>query len=583
MFKKHTICLSTASILFIMDINIASGVAGSAPYILLVFIALKNDQESHIYLYASLGSFLTVLGYVFSPQGGEQWKVFTIRGLALFAIWLTAIVCIRLIKSIQDLKIQSKVLEQSPNAIIICNNNGTIQYVNNAFSEITGFSGEEAIGQNQNFLNSDKNSNEVTKEMWAHLNSKQAWQGELLNNRKSGEEVWIHLNISPIVDSRGDVSHYVSTEQDISKIRSSESELIKSEKRLRDLVEATPMCIHEIDKNGKLCSMNSAGLRMMGVESESEIIGLDYCSLPNKEKQATIKQMMQEAFNGKTSFFEFSIINDQDEELFFESCFRPIVNADGSIEKLMGISQNISERKKADLLIAKALEDSRESNRVKEEFLSVVSHELRTPMNGIFGGLEIIRDEISKESFEILYRSSIRMMTTIEDILSFISLSRKSAVLNLIEFDIENLQKTLTKRVNQISVLEDKNTNLDINWNNWSGLIHCDFNLLENIIWNLLSNSLKFTTNGEINLSAQLTTEKLIIDIDDSGCGINEEQQSIIFKEFKQADSSIKRQHEGLGIGLALSLKKVDLLGGKLALVSSSIDSGTHFRIEIPM
>ncbi|MCH2207682.1 MAG: PAS domain S-box protein [Lentisphaerales bacterium] len=582
MFKKHTICLSTALILFIIDINII-GVAGSVPYILLVFIALKNDQESHIYLYASLGSLLTVLGYVFSPQDGEQWKVLTNRSLALFAIWLTAIVCIRLIKSIQDLKIQSKVLEQSPNAIIICNNNGTIQYVNNAFSEITGFSGEEAIGQNQNFLNSDKNSNEVTKEMWAHLNSKQAWQGDLLNNRKSGEEVWIHLNISPIVDSRGDVSHYVSTEQDISKIRSSESELIKSEKRLRDLVEATPMCIHEIDKNGKLCSMNSAGLGMMGVESESEIIGLDYCSLPNKEKQATIKQMMQEAFKGKTSFFEFSIINDQDEELFFESCFRPIVNADGSIEKLMGISQNISERKKADLLIAKALEDSKESNRVKEEFLSVVSHELRTPMNGIFGGLGIIRDEINKESFEILYRSSIRMMTTIDDILSFISLSRKSAVLNLIEFDINNLQKTLTKRVNQISVLEDKNTDLDINWNNWSGLIHCDFNLLENIIWNLLSNSLKFTTHGEINLSAELTTEKLIIDIDDSGCGINEEQQSIIFKEFKQADSSINRQHEGLGIGLALSLKQVDLLGGKLALVSSSIDSGTHFRIEIPI
>ena len=175
------------------------------------------------------------------------------------------------------------------------------------------------------------------------------------------------------------------------------------------------------------------------------------------------------------------------------------------------------------------------------------------------------------------------MMTTIDDILSFISLSRKSAVLNLIEFDINNLQKTLTKRVNQISVLEDKNTDLDINWNNWSGLIHCDFNLLENIIWNLLSNSLKFTTHGEINLSAELTTEKLIIDIDDSGCGINEEQQSIIFKEFKQADSSINRQHEGLGIGLALSLKQVDLLGGKLALVSSSIDSGTHFRIEIPI
>lgn len=590
MNKYHLQCTFISAVIFIIDINIPLGVAGGVPYILTVFISLKSRESKFVIFYGALVSSLTVLGFYFSPLGGEFWQIIVNRSIALMAIFLTIVACLKVNKILNEndhqsknLKKLSKVAERSPNAIIICDKNAKVEYVNEALVEITGYNRDEIIGQNPNILSSGKNPKEVYEDMWATLKGKESWKGELLNKKKTGEEVWIYMTITPILDDNGEIINYVSSEEDLTSLKSAKSSLAENEQKMQKIVEAMPVCVHEINKQGQLISMNPAGLKMMGVDCENKIVGLDYTKIPAKEKQQEITKLMNEAFEGKPSFFDF-YVNDpiQNKKIYFESCFVPLNDRDGNIEKLMGISQDITKRKEAEAKLKDALEKAEQGNKIKNEFLSIVSHELITPINGIVGGLELIKEEICEESFWIIEKSSDRLSSTIDDILKFITLSKELTPVNAVEFNLEDLQLSIQKRLLKYSNYELKKTKLSIEWQGWQGLLINDLSMLQSIIWNLLTNSIKFTEKGKIELKAILNENHLQIDITDNGSGIEKAYHEKIFDVFEMVDSSMSRTNQGLGLGLALCKKYVDILKGEISIVSSELDHGTHIRITLP-
>jgi len=244
----------------------------------------------------------------------------------------------------------------------------------------------------------------------------------------------------------------------------------------------------------------------------------------------------------------------------------------------------LQNKKIAELQIKEALKVAEDSGKVKEEFLSIISHELRTPMNGILGATELIKSfpEETKNSLEILEESGQRMSDTIENILSFIDTTKESWEITTSSFSLEDLQKFLEDKI-LINQKFSSNENVEILWNGWSGELTNDANIIQKIIWNILSNSLKFTKEGKIEINASLNEQdnKLTIDIIDTGCGISKNHRERIFDHFTQIDSSIRRNAEGLGLGLALTKKLTLLVGAKIELVSSEENTGSHFRLII--
>ena len=119
----------------------------------------------------------------------------------------------------------------------------------------------------------------------------------------------------------------------------------ENEERLRTLVQASPFCIHEISLEGQIISMNRAGLTMLGMADESEICGLDYVDFVSDEQRAAVKERLDRAFAGEFSAFEFS---PQDSDLIFTSCFAPVFGGNGSIERVMGITADITLQRKID-------------------------------------------------------------------------------------------------------------------------------------------------------------------------------------------------------------------------------------------
>ena len=224
--------------------------------------------------------------------------------------------------------------------------------------------------------------------------------------------------------------------------------------------------------------------------------------------------------------------------------------------------------------------------RVKEEFLANMSHEIRTPLNAMLGFVDIIyekEDKVeNKKYLEIIKKSGKNLLTIINDILDFSKIESGKLRIEKIEF---NPKEEFGIIVSLFSAkASEKNVSLSINMHNLDYYIISDPVRIKQVISNLVSNAIKFTPSGKkviCNINYNKHTQKLYIEVIDEGVGIEKSKLKSIFKPFSQADTSTTRKYGGTGLGLTISKKLVELLGGELK-VDSEIEVGSKFYFSIP-
>ncbi len=248
------------------------------------------------------------------------------------------------------------------------------------------------------------------------------------------------------------------------------------------------------------------------------------------------------------------------------------------------LKREIQERKQIELALLEAKELSEAANKAKSAFMANMSHELRTPLNAIIGYSELLMDECADQmdsemcvDLERIHLSGTQLLSLVNDVLDISKIEAGKAEIYLEKFDLIQLlndvlallEPLLLKSSNQL-ILELPKDSL---------MLNSDMTKIRQILFNLLNNAIKFTDNGEIRIKLSLTEDqKVQIDISDTGIGISAAQQKHLFIPFNQADNSTTRKYGGTGLGLVISLRFAEMLGGTIN-ISSTMGQGSTFSL----
>lgn len=331
--------------------------------------------------------------------------------------------------------------------------------------------------------------------------------------------------------------------------------------------------------------VNKAVEDNMGWKRES-LIGKDETQIFPKDVAKMLMDQSKTVMETNTVLQSEESLPTQNGVRLFRTKKLPILDHHGSPKYLLGVSEDITAMKQAEQELIDAKEQAEESNRLKVAFLQNISHEIRTPMNAICGFTSLMTEpDLSpeqKENYSSIVRSNCdQLLTIITDVLTISSVETKQLKANVQEVNLIQLMDELTHifkpTANSLSLAFENTTALTEE----EAFVLTDRTKLTQILTNLLTNALKFTKAGSVELHCHHEKEHLVFYVKDTGIGFNPNIKDTIFERFRQANEDINKKYGGTGLGLAISKAFVELLGGTIG-VESEPGKGSVFQFKLP-
>ena len=523
------------------------------------------------------------------------------------------------------MRLNTTAIEAAANGIAITDAEGSIVWVNSAFTKLTGYSAEDAIGHNPRILKSGVQSREFYDQMWQTLFAGQVWTGELINKRKDGSLYHEEMTITPVRDAVGAVTHFVAIKQDVTERKRVEVELRTKTAFLEAQTESTLDGLLVVDEQNRKTLQNRQFRRIFRIpqhifEQQGDEATLQYVlSLVKNPEQFLNRVKYLFAHRDETSRDEILLKDGRVVDRFTA----PVIDAKGHYYGRFCTFRDITDKLRVQEELQKSKEAAEAANRAKSEFLANMSHEIRTPMNGIIGltglALETKLTPEQREYMKGVLLSAESLLKIINSILDFSKIEARKLELERIEFDLRDVLETCVKSLawqaheKQLELLYEVRSDVP-------EALFGDPTRLNTVIANLIGNAVKFTDQGEILVLVERETELierllpagnvttsdstdsanetstemngaglnltpdgcgeeivcLRFTISDTGIGIPAEKQERLFQAFTQADSSTTRQYGGTGLGLVICRKVVELMGGRI-WIHSEIGQGSQF------
>ena len=377
----------------------------------------------------------------------------------------------------------------------------------------------------------------------------------------------------------------VAAVRDVTNRKAAEKTLAESEARFRTLFDQTAVGVCVTDLDRRLIETNAAYQEITGY-SGKELVGMSTLDLTHPDDRERDVGLGERSMNGgRDNYHRDKRYVRKNDEIVWANAASSLVRDDqGEPRFIMGVVEDVTDRKKSQAELEEAKEAAEAANRAKSDFLANMSHEIRTPMNGVIGMSELLMDtdldDEQREYVGTVRSSGETLLTLINDVLDFSKIEAEKVELEDIILDlrtsVEDTAVLLAERAQSKGLEIASLVDYDV-----PAVLRGDPGRLRQILTNLLGNAIKFTEEGEVLLKAELydeTEEEATVrfEIRDTGIGITPEQQEHLFESFAQADSSTTRRYGGTGLGLAISERLVGLMDGEIR-VESEPGAGSTF------
>ncbi|MBI1938698.1 MAG: PAS domain-containing sensor histidine kinase [Ignavibacteriales bacterium] len=488
-------------------------------------------------------------------------------------------------KAAEDqLQLQSNALEAAANAIVITDKEGSILWINSAFTKLTGYSAREVIGKNPRILNSGVHDKMYFEYLWNTILSGDTWRGEIINKRKGGSLYNEEMLVTPVKNSDGAIANFVAIKSDITERKKAEDALRESELRFRGLYENATIGIYRTTHDGKVLMANPTLIKILGYNSFEEIKNIN---VEETYLDSQTRKRFKEELDLKGRIFGFESLWKKKDgvPLYIRESARLVRDDEGNALYYEGTIEDITEKKKAEEELIKAKEKAEQSDKLKSEFLSQMSHEIRTPLNVILSFINMMQEELSgkvdeelNNGFDVITEEGKRIMRTIELIINMSELqtgqySTKPRRIDIHKEVLEKLHQSYSAAAKQ------KKIEFDIKKLNEQTSLLLDEYSANQIFNHLVDNAIKYTPKGKVEIIIDRDPrKKLYVDIIDTGIGISEEYMNMLYTPFTREEKGYTRNFEGNGLGLALAKRYCDINQAEIK-VTSAKGKGTTFRV----
>lgn len=508
-----------------------------------------------------------------------------------FVCNITGVVYANLIKQ-SELRLTSLIAQETDNVVIITGRDGLTEWVNRSFERVTGFTFEEIKGRAPGeLLQGPETDKDIIRKLALAIEKREPIETHIINYHKDGHPYWVSLQIQPVFNALGELTNFISIQRDITDQKRAQDEMESVTTRLSTLIRNMHYGILMEDQNRRIALVNNTFCDMFGIPVDPELLTGSDCSDSAEQSKHLFRDPQK--FVDRISEILAAKIPCVDEELeladgrVFERDYVPILLNDKFLGNLWQYRE-ITARKKSEIHLRKAIREAESANAAKSLFLAKMSHEIRTPLNAIIGLSKIMRDTpLNQEQKKLnsnLILSGENLLGIITEILDFSKIEAGKIELESIPFSIRDVIKRVYSF--QEHAAEEKMITLSVSaGKNIPPALIGDPVRLQQVLTNLVSNAIKFTLKGGVEvvcnlLSSSQTRATVRFSVTDSGIGISEENIKTIFEPFIQEDESVTRMYGGTGLGLAISQQLVQHMGGRLR-VESIKGKGSSFFFDI--
>ncbi|MEX8520985.1 MAG: PAS domain S-box protein [Leptothrix sp. (in: b-proteobacteria)] len=481
--------------------------------------------------------------------------------------------------------------EESPDACVVLSADGRIVQWNPGAAAIFGFSGDEALGCSMIDLIVPADQAQEQRRMLGETLAVGLGTFESVRRRKDGSLLYVDVTTKVLRVEGWPEPLILSAEKDVTHIKVLRDAKLM-EARFRDLLESTPDGIVMANPTGYIVIANSQAERLFGYEP-GELRGKSVdLLLPERYRSAHVghrsNYFLQPRKRAMGSGLDLAGLRKDGTEFPVEISLSPLRTEDSAF--VMSAIRDISERKRFERALQEKNVELANANEAKDRFLASMSHELRTPLNAIIGFTGTLLMKLpgplntdQERQLRTVQTSARHLLALINDLLDVAKIEAGKVVLHLEPIDCVAVVEEVTTTLRQQA--ESKALTLTLSTPEQAVTLNTDRRILSQIVINLINNAIKFTEVGGVHVTVSQRLDPAgpatEIHVIDSGVGISAEDQPKLFGAFSRVSSSRPRAPEGTGLGLHLSQKLAELLGGRIVF-DSDVGKGSTFTLVLP-